>query len=241
MEFKKVLNYSAIFVSVLYLIAGTISVLMSLEDIVGAVVTIIYGLVGALLGARALEEDTHIIDESGCALVLLWWLLSPVLLPALAVAFVPWVLGSGVQRLRSRRAAAEEARREHGRRIASLKQKLEQWEPEGYAVSELKRVMVMKNIDQMEQQFGEAEQKIASLKRAEEHLTKLLEAHSQEQTVFEPAIASIRKKLKDLSKADEVKREVQDLGKRLSEYGSAKDEIVGMIGDALRGKGGDRR
>lgn len=47
-------------------------------------------------------------------------------------------------------------------------------------------------------------------------------------------------KLKDPSKADEVMREVEDYGERFSEYSRAKDEIVGMIENALKGKGETR-
>lgn len=100
--------------------------------------------------------------------------------------------------------------------------------------------MEVKDSEQMEREFREAERKIGRLKAAESTLNKLFQDVPQEQPLFESEIESVRNKLKDLSKVDEVERDVEDLGKSFTEYNRAKGEIIGMIAEALKGKGGNK-
>lgn len=236
MEFKKIYSYTARFIIIPLIIFGMVYHTRSdlfwyllrlfdypVEYVIHILVALVF-LIGIVTFIVVYMITKHLLVSVAATIITVIIGLLP-----LPVTFVIWVMGSCVQPVRLRMTAAKQTRAEYQRRTATLKQKLEHWQSAGYAVSELKRTMGINNIDQMEQKFREAEQKIGRLKKAENTLNKVLQDFPQEKIVFEWEITAITMKLKDLSQADETERNARDLAKRISEYGRAKGEIIDMI------------
>jgi hypothetical protein len=141
------------------------------------------------------------------------------------------------RQMREDRERARERARKRQRQMNEFRATLDRWEAEGY--SELKGVMGMKSFDQMERAFMEVKQKIKRLKAVESTLNKLFQDFPQEEAVFELEIESIRSKLKNLSKVNEVESAINNLKDALAEHRrikKIKNEILDMIREAVERK-----
>lgn len=72
-------------------------------------------------------------------------------------------------------------------------------------------------VGQRERRLRQVEKRIEKLQAAEARLNSLIESNPQTETAFRSQINSIRSKLKDPAKADEVEREIEELSQSLSE------------------------
>ena len=175
-----------------------------------------FGYEGYSKAVVVYEGETSNVHAS---LPLASWIL-PFIFGVIVVVFLIIGIFAIKRREVIRRERYERKRREY-------REKLEQWQSEGYDVSELKRKEVqMTNLSRMEKDFRDYERRIQRLKQLERELNSLntegLEAEAN----------AIKSKLKDPKKVEEIEKNIITLKTEIEERETKYKEALDAISSA---------